>query len=85
MIGINMPMPKRCFDCPLSYWVQSGYFEGMLMCNAKEANLARNKDYSDELIGECIVDEFKEERPKDCPIMDGEFPKFCRYCGKQVF
>lgn len=84
MVGINMPMPERCVDCPLSYWIRSGCFEGMLMCNAKEANLTKDKDYSYELIGECIVDEFKEERPKDCPITEEVFPNFCRYCGGRL-
>ena len=34
MVTIDMPMPERCADCPCSYWIQSGEYEGLMMCNA---------------------------------------------------
>jgi len=85
MICINIPMPKKCIDCPFSYWVQGGCFEGMLMCNAKEANLSKKEFKSnDEITGECIVDEYRNKRPADCPITGTDIPMFCRYCGKKI-
>ena len=36
MIVVDMPMPKNCEDCPMSYWIWSGEYEGLMMCNALE-------------------------------------------------
>ena len=66
MVLVDMPLPDRCANCPLSYWVQSGDYEGMLMCNAMEANLEAN---GLDRTGECIVDEWREKRPDECPIL----------------
>ena len=82
MVVVNMPLPKRCFDCPLSHWVESGDYEGMLMCNAMEANLELN---GLDRTGECLVDEDAAKRPDDCPMMNQIVPKFCPECGKQIY
>ena len=37
MIVIDIPMPDKCFNCPLLYWIRSGEYEGRAMCNAIEA------------------------------------------------
>ena len=55
MIRIQIPMPKNCLDCPMSYWVRTGKYEGMLMCCAKEMNLSSNTEPDDDLTGRCIV------------------------------
>ena len=67
MIGINIPLPKRCIDCPCSYWIQSGDYEGMLMCQAIEYTLPIN---GLDRTGECIVDEWADKRPNDCPMFE---------------
>ena len=36
MIKIDIPMPEKCMDCPCSYWIRSGEYEDMLLCNALE-------------------------------------------------
>jgi hypothetical protein len=55
------------------------------MCNAKEANLSKKEFKSnDEITGECIVDEYRNKRPADCPITGTDIPIFCRYCGKKI-
>lgn len=71
MVVIDMPLPDRCYDCPLSYWVQSGDYEGMMMCNAMEANLEAN---GLDRTGECLVDENATKRPHGCPMMAAILP-----------
>lgn len=85
MIGIKIPMPKNCLDCPMSYWVRTGRYEGMLMCCAKEMNLSSNTEPDDDLTGKCIVNEFQNEKPDDCPITEITLPAFCQHCGKPIF
>ena len=36
MIIVDVNIPANCVECPMSHWIQSGKFEGMLMCNALE-------------------------------------------------
>ena len=60
MIIINMKLPDCCDDCPCSHWIQSGPFEGHLMCNVIQDNL---NDYE-----RSIMDEWDEQRPNECPI-----------------
>ena len=62
MIQIDMRMPKRCFDCPCLYWVQSGEHEGDCICNLMNcAGLEVEK---------CLVDMCR--RPKNCPMTEVE-------------
>lgn len=65
MIMIDMPLPDRCINCPCSYWIQSGEYAGMLMCEAIEYRFGfRGLDRT----GECIVSESMLRRPDNCPI-----------------
>lgn len=65
MIQVDIPMPRKCYDCPMSYWIMTGPNEGRLMCEAIEF-----RDNVD--AGACLVDEHKRNRPVNCPIMKGE-------------
>ena len=60
MIRVDIPMPRKCYDCPMSYWILTGPNEGRLMCEAIE--------YRDHTV--VIVDERKQERPDNCPIIE---------------
>lgn len=64
MVLIDMKMPKRCLDCPCSYWIRTGADEGKLMCNVKEYC-----HYTDKL-----VDDYYLNRPSDCPMREVEVP-----------
>lgn len=66
MIAVDMKLPERCADCPCSYWIRSGDYEGMLMCPIMESKLENN---GIDRTGKCIVNEFDEKRPADCPIV----------------
>ena len=61
MIGMNMDLPECCADCPCSYWVRSGEYEGMIMCEALET-IEPSHDK-----GRYIVNEY-EKRPDKCPM-----------------
>jgi len=82
MIAIKIPLPDSCKNCPCSYWVTSGDYEGMLMCQAMEMNLPEN---GIDRTGKCIVNEWAEKRPEDCPILEVILPQYCRFCGKPIF
>lgn len=36
MVKLDISLPETCEDCPCSRYVQSGRYEGLLMCNAIE-------------------------------------------------
>jgi len=61
MIQINMPMPKRCFDCPCSYMVLYGEYKDDYICNVK--------NYVGIEAGECLLENLGK-RPKDCPMTE---------------
>jgi hypothetical protein len=65
MIKIDIPMPEKCMDCPCSYWIRSGEYEDMLLCNALEFKKKANHIQ----MRECLVDEYSTRRPKRCPIL----------------
>ena len=70
MITIDIPMPENCADCPMSYWIQSGNYEGLMMCQAMEAReraLVLREPVED-ITTRYLVDEYAEERPAGCPI-----------------
>lgn len=76
MIAVDIPLPQDCVDCPMSYWKQSGRFEGMLMCEAMESRWLDEQKKRDETAVDYIrerdedmflVDEFGG-RPHRCPI-----------------
>lgn len=77
MIIVDINSPARCVDCPMSYWIQSGAFEGLLMCSALEY-----KDHSGAPASEYIQDANANTRPGNCPIVnDMLFPNYCPNCG----
>jgi len=67
MIGIDMKMPNRCCECPMSYWIRVGEYEDHLMCQAIEEQLIEQDLYDLET---CLVDDLKSERPQKCPLID---------------
>lgn len=67
MIGIQMKMPDSCVNCPMSYWIQSGKHEGLLMCNVIEKMLSENGETD---LDKCLVDEWSQKRPNKCPLLE---------------
>ena len=65
MIMIDIPEPKRCEECPCSYFIRSGEYEGMMMCNAMEFK-DTHLGFHEELSKYFIVEE--NHRPENCPI-----------------
>lgn len=70
MIMIDIPMPENCMDCPMSYWVRSGDYEGMMMCNAMEARdrALVLREPAEDITANYLVEEYAEKRPEKCPI-----------------
>lgn len=66
MIMMNIPVPKNCEDCPCSYMVRTGDYEGMMICNAREFRDTQS-GFREELSKYFVVVD-APERPKDCPI-----------------
>ena len=64
MIGIDIELPGNCSDCPCSYWIKSGEFEGQLMCNALEY---RGRGFDKK---EYLVEKFSNVRPDKCPMYE---------------
>ena len=86
MILVDMPMPKKCLDCPISYWIQSGKCEGMLMCCAMEAreNAKMREDAAEFDVSDYLVDELAEIRDSRCPIKGEVLKGVKRQQGKSV-
>lgn len=68
MLMIDIPEPKTCEECPCSYWIRSGEYEGLLMCNALE--FKERGSFHDELQKFFIVRE--DHRSENCPIKEVE-------------
>ena len=66
MIMIDIPEPKKCDDCPCSYWITSGEYEGLMMCNAME--FKTNQDGFREEISRYFIVAPEDHRPDGCPI-----------------
>ena len=66
MIMMDIPEPRKCEECPCSYWITSGEYEGLMMCNAMEFK-ANQSGFHEELKRYFIVQE--DHRPDNCPIM----------------
>lgn len=80
MIRVDINPPENCVDCPMSYWISSGAFEGMLMCCAMEY-----KDHNEAPEEKYIIDEYAETRPDNCPIVnDLIIPQYCPMCGNRL-
>ena len=65
MVIVDMPMPANCEDCPCSYYVQTGEYEGAMICNAMEFK-ANSLGFREELSKYFVVAE--GHRPSGCPI-----------------
>lgn len=68
MLEINMPMPDFCTECPCSYYVMSGKYEGKLMCQALEFRDAKTGVMRYDK-GGFLVNEKDWDRPDKCPII----------------
>ena len=66
MILMDIPEPRTCDDCPCSYWVQSGEYEGLMMCNAMEFK-ANSAGFREEVSRYFVVAP-EAHRPDGCPI-----------------
>ena len=64
MVGFEMKMPERCDDCPCSYEIRSGKWQGHLMCEALEKMdpEAGKESY--------LVDAWSWGRPTKCPMRE---------------
>ena len=69
MIMMDIPEPRKCEECPCSYWITSGEYEGLMMCNAMEFKefSAHGAELHEEIRKHFIVQE--DHRPDNCPIM----------------
>ena len=65
MLMIDMPMPKNCEDCPCSYYIQTGHYAGIMMCNAMEFK-SNQSGFREELSKFFVV--IEDHRPENCPI-----------------
>ena len=70
MIVVDMPMPKNCEDCPMSYWIWSGGYEGLMMCNALEfRERMKLRELAEDITKNYLVDSSSDKRPEGCPIV----------------
>ena len=65
MVIVDMPMPANCEDCPCSYYVQTGEYEGAMICNAMEFK-ANSLGFREDLSKYFVVAD--DHRPSGCPI-----------------
>ena len=72
MIAIDMPMPHNCETCPCSYYVQTGEYEGAMICNAMEFK-ANSAGFREELSQYFVV--ASNHRPENCPIVMTIYPR----------
>ena len=72
MIVIDIPMPKNCEDCPCSYYVQTGEYEGAMICNAMEFK-SNSAGFREEISKFFVVAE--NHRPDNCPIVMTIYPR----------
>ena len=71
MIVMDIQEPTKCEECPCSYWITSGEYEGQLMCNAMEfkhqTEFKETDGFHEYMRKYFIVQE--DHRPENCPIM----------------
>jgi len=65
MIMMDIPEPKKCEDCPCAYWIQTGEYEGLMMCNAMEFK-SQQSGFHEEITRYFVAPE--DHRPEGCPI-----------------
>lgn len=66
MIVMDIPVPENCETCPCSYYVQTGEYAGMMMCNAMEFKRTRT-GFREDLARYFVMPE--DHRPDGCPIV----------------
>ena len=66
MIVMDIPMPQNCLDCPCSYYIQTGDYAGVMMCNAMEFK-SNSAGFRGEISKFFVVAE--NHRPNSCPIV----------------
>ena len=66
MIIADMPMPANCEECPCSYYVQTGDYEGMMICNAREFK-EKQAGFREDLSKYFVV--MNDHRPDNCPFV----------------
>ena len=66
MIVMDIPAPQNCDNCPCSYYVQTGEYAGMMMCNAMEFKRTQ-AGFREDLSKYFVVPE--DHRPDGCPIV----------------
>ena len=66
MILVDIPMPENCINCPCSYWIISGDYQGNWMCNAMEFKAGRSGDYPKNISDFFVT--LEDHRPENCPI-----------------
>ena len=72
MIVIDIPMPQSCEECPCSYYVQTGEYEGAMICNALEFK-ENSAGLREELSRYFVVAD--DHRPENCPIIMTIYPR----------
>ena len=72
MIMMDIPEPKKCEECPCSYYITSGEYEGLMMCNAIEFK-AISSGFHEEISRYFVTPE--GHRPDGCPIVMAEVSK----------
>jgi len=65
MILMDIPEPKKCEDCPCSYVIMTGEYEGLMMCNAMEFK-AHQGGFHETVSKYFVAPE--DHRPDGCPI-----------------
>ena len=65
MIMMDIPEPKTCEDCPCSYMILTGEYEGLMMCNAMEFK-AHSARFHEEVSRYFVTAD--DHRPEWCPI-----------------
>ena len=61
-IEVDIPLPKRCLSCSFLYYIFTGEYAGMTMCQAMESKGM--------MLPDCLIDEWETNRPANCPIKE---------------
>jgi len=71
MIGMDMTMPKNCRECPCSYYIRTGAYEGDLICEVMEyISLIKGTIDVKNGPGAFLVDGLRNDRPAGCPLKE---------------
>lgn len=70
MIGLEMAMPKNCRECPCSYYIRTGAYEGDLICEVLEYISLEKGINVENGPGAFLVDGLQNNRPAGCPMRE---------------